>query len=118
MSDAALTVIEKHDHAVLVTLAVKNMDEQSTRAVQSDIERAALESPGLPFVIDLSSVKLLPSLTIGALVRMNRDFRTRGQRLMLAAVQPTVRQVLAIAKLDRLFEIHDDAAAALKAAAK
>ena len=35
------------------------------------------------------------------------------QRLMLAGLQPPVREALSITRLDRLFEIHDDVDSAL-----
>jgi anti-sigma B factor antagonist len=68
----------------------------------------------VPFVLDMTNVKYLPSLTLGAMVRLANAFRARNQRLILAAMQPTVRQVISITRLDRVFEIHDDVDSALK----
>ena len=70
----------------------------------------------MPFVLDMANVKYLPSLTLGAMVRLVSEFRARGQRLLLAAMQPTVRQVITITRLDRVFEIYDDVDSAVKAA--
>jgi anti-sigma B factor antagonist len=108
-------VIERHDDVVVIRLQVKDLDEAHTKAVHADVNAAAAESPALPFILDLSGVKFLPSITLGAMVRLGQTFRARNQRLLLAGLQPTIRQVLTITKLDRLFEIQDDVDAALRA---
>lgn len=115
MSAPPATEIERHDDLVIVHVQVKNLDEQNTRMVYSDVTAAAAQAPALPVVLDMVNVKFLPSLTLGAIVRMANEFRARGQRLVVAAMQPTVRQVISITRLDRVFEIHDDLESALKA---
>src|SRR5687767_7307215 len=109
------TVIERHDDVIVIRLQVKDLDEAHTKAVHADVNAAAEASPGLPVVLDLSSVKFLPSITLGAMVRLGQTFRARNQRLLLAGLQPGIRQVLTITKLDRMFEIQDDVDAALRA---
>ena len=109
------TVVERLDDVVVIRVQVRDLDEAHTKAVHADVNAAAAESPGLPFILDLSSVKFLPSITLGAMVRLGQSFRARNQRLLLTGLQPTIRQVLTITKLDRMFEIQDDVDAALRA---
>ena len=108
------TEIQRQDDVVVIRALVKELNEANTKALQAEVNAAAAESPALPFILDLASVKFLPSLTLGVMVRLGQSFRARNQRLLLVGLQPTVRQVLAITKLDRMFESHDDVAAALK----
>ena len=108
------TVVERQNDVVVIRVQVPNLDEGHTKAVHAAVNAAAGEFPGLPFILDLSPVKFLPSLTLGAMVRLGQSFRARNQRLVLVGLQPTIRQVLTITKLDRMFEIQDDVAAALK----
>ena len=109
------TVVERTDDVVVIRVQVKDLDEAHTKAVQAAVNAAAGDFPGLPFVLDLARVKFLPSLTLGAMVRLGQSFRARNQRLVLVGLQPTIRQVLTITKLDRMFEIQDDVPTALKA---
>ena len=109
------TLVERTDDVVVIRVQVKDLDEAHTKAVHAEVNAAAAESPALPFILDLSSVKFLPSLTLGAMVRLGQSFRARNQRLVLVGLQPTIRQVLTITKLDRMFEIQDDVPTALKA---
>lgn len=111
------TTIEQQDGVIIVHVQVKILDDANTKAVHADLAAAAAASPEMPAVLDLASVKLLPSLTLGMIVRMCNEFRARGQRLALAALQPAVRDVMMITRLDRVFEIHDDVPSAIKSVA-
>ena len=109
------TVVESQDDVVVIRVQVTDLSEAHTKAVQAEVNAAAAAFPALPFILDLARVKFLPSLTLGAMVRLGQSFRARNQRLLLVGLQPTIRQVLTITKLDRMFEIHDDVDAALRA---
>jgi anti-sigma B factor antagonist len=65
-------------------------------------------------VIDLSRVQILPSLGLGALVQISNKCKARGQPLKLAAVQPGIRKVFAITRLDRILDLVDSVEAALQ----
>jgi anti-anti-sigma factor len=115
MADTVATQIDKQDDVVIVRVLSRNLDENNTRMVHSEINEAVETSGGVPFILDLEMVKFLPSLTLGAMVRLANEFRSRGQRLILSSLQPTVRQVITITRLDRVFEIQDDIESALGA---
>jgi len=107
------TAIEEQDGVIVVRVQVGDLDENHIKAVQTELTAAAAAHKE-PFVVDLSKVKFIPSLTLGILVRMANEFRGRGQRLTLAALQPGVRQMLAITQLHRLFDIQENVDAAIK----
>jgi anti-anti-sigma factor len=113
MSETPATLIDRQPDVVVVHVQAKDLDENNIARVRADVSAAASEAPSVPFVIDLANVKFVPSLTLGILVRLNNEFKARGQRLILVSLQPTVRRVIAITRLDRLFEILDDVPAAL-----
>jgi anti-anti-sigma factor len=100
---------------VILRVQAKSLDEEHVKKLQTEVRAAGAQAGGLPVLIDLSLVRLLPSLTLGALVRMHSESRARQQRLVLCGMQPMVRQVMSITKLDRLLEVQDDLDAALKA---
>ncbi|MFI2712313.1 STAS domain-containing protein [Micromonospora sp. NPDC018662] len=63
-------------------------------------------------VVDLAGVGFMDSSGLGALVVMFKALREAGGRLVLAAVRPPVRSVLAVTSVDRAIRVHDDVAEA------
>lgn len=114
MSEPAVTIIERHAGGVVVRVQADSLDEPNMKAVRASVEAAARESPQLPVVIDMAKVQFMVSLSLGELVDLSQQFKGRGQRLVLTNLQPPVRQVIAITRLDKLFEIRDDPSSLLK----
>lgn len=59
-------------------------------------------------VVDLSGVEFLDSFGLGVLVGGLRRARLHGGRLVLAAPNDRVRQILEITSLDTAFQLADD----------
>ncbi len=107
MTNPKCVSIETRDNVLVVTAQCAEMDEDRTRVLQDEASTAAAAAPGQPVVLDLSRVTFVPSLSLAALVTLQRTCKTRGQRLVLAGVQQNVRGALAVTHLDRLFQIFD-----------
>src|SRR5262245_54575817 len=60
------------------------------------------------FVIDMSQVAFMDSASIGALMDFYRKTKNVGGRIHLAAIQPRIETLLAIAKAKSLFGIYAD----------
>ena len=60
------------------------------------------------FVIDLGKVSFMDSASIGCLMDFYRKTKAAGGRIHLAAVQPRIETLLAIAKAKTLFSIYKD----------
>lgn len=60
---------------------------------------------GVPAVVDLSAVRYLDSAFLSALVRLRR--RLPGCSITLVIETPSVRRVLELTEMHRLFEIVD-----------
>jgi len=58
------------------------------------------------FVIDMSKVSFMDSASIGCLMDFYRKTKTVGGRIHLAAVQPRIDTLLAIAKAKSLFGLY------------
>ena len=108
MSDPTATIVELHPSVVVARVQADRLDESNLKAVRSEVSAAGADSPHLPVALDLCNVSFLPSLSLGGLVQLAQIFKARGQRLVLANLQPSVRQTITITRLDRLFEIQDD----------
>ena len=72
----------------------------------------ALETSAF-LVVDLSEATFLDSSALGALVTLTNRARAMGGTLTLAAVPPRIMQTLSLVRLDKFFEVHDDAEYAL-----
>jgi anti-sigma B factor antagonist len=62
--------------------------------------------------VELSEVSYIDSSGIAALVEGFQSARGKGQRFALVAASASVRAVLELARLDRVFPMVDDAASA------
>ena len=99
--------------ALPVTIETRGPDEM--KAMSQLVDKAASAEPGITLVVlDLSPVRIVPSLALGLLVQVSQKCRARQQRLKLAGLQPQVRQIFSITRLDRLFEFVDSVEAALE----
>lgn len=60
------------------------------------------------FVMDLRKVSFMDSASIGCLMDFYRKTKAVGGRIHLAAVQPRIETLLAIAKAKTLFSMYDN----------
>ena len=106
--------VEKVGGAIVARPQVKLMDEATFNAMTRAIESAGGNDPAVTLVVlDLSGVTILPSLALGRLMLMGNACRERGQAIKLAALQPQIRRVFTVTKLDTMFEIVDSVEAAI-----
>jgi anti-anti-sigma factor len=107
MAELKTAEILTQEGFILARLQCAELDEPHARDMQEQITAASEQAAGLPVVLDLSPVRFVPSLSVGALVALLQKLKQRGQRLVLVGLQPPVRETLAICRLTKLFEIHD-----------
>jgi anti-sigma B factor antagonist len=70
---------------------------------------------GKQVIVDLARVTYIDSSGVANLVEALQAANRQRSKLRLAAVGAQVRRVLTLARLDKVFTIHDDLAAALSA---
>jgi len=99
-----ITIDEK---MILSILQCEQMDELHTQEMLDKVIAAARGAPSIPVILDMSGVKFVPSLSLGAMVTLLKTCKENKQRFILAGLQPTVRDVMTACRLDRLFEIYD-----------
>jgi anti-anti-sigma factor len=69
----------------------------------------------LRVALDLDAVPYVDSSAIGWLIQAQKQFRDNGGRLVLHSVQPHVRNILNLLKIEKVVPIADDLASAQKA---
>jgi anti-sigma B factor antagonist len=66
-------------------------------------------------LVDLSGVEYMDSSGVATLVEGLQLARTYGGHFMLAGLSPAIRDVFRFARLEKVFEIYEDVAAARRA---
>jgi anti-anti-sigma factor len=114
ISEPPVTTVEHQSRVVIIRSLVEKFNDDSMRRFHDDVRAAAGAHSQLPFVIDVSKVSFMPSLSLGLLVRLATEFRSRKQRFILTGLQPQVREVFVLTRLDRVFELQDDVSTAVR----
>lgn len=86
------------------------LTERLTRAEVASV-RASLEEVGARarLVLDLSRVQYIDSVGMGMLIEQLREHRSQGGDLKLAAVTPSVAMILELMRLERVFDVWQQA---------
>lgn len=79
-----------------------------------DLKKSFEKIQAARILINLSAVSYIDSSGLATLVELLKKVKTRGGSLMLTSLSDKVRSLFEITKLDRLFGIYPDDAAALK----
>jgi anti-sigma B factor antagonist len=101
--------VEQTDSALIARPQMKMMHDEAVKSLARSVDEAS-DAGGAPIplvVLDLSRVAIVPSIALGALVQMANKCRARQQKLSLVALQPQIRQVFTITRLDRVFQFFD-----------
>jgi len=80
------------------------------------INRALAARPRL-VIVDLSDAESVSTVMLGLLLKLRRGAVALGGEVRLVEVQPMVRRVLDICRLDKLFGVFSTAEAAMEASA-
>ncbi len=104
--------IRRTGAAVVVALAGDVTIEQSPRLHRSLIELC--DEPVQHLVVDFAAVPYIDSSGVGTLVDIYRRLKRTDGRMSLVALQPHVRSVFEITRLDRFFSIYSTEQEALQ----
>ena len=63
-------------------------------------------------LLDLSKTHFIDSAAIGWLISSHREFRSKGGMLAIHSIEPRVKRVLQILKVEQIFPLHADETAA------
>jgi anti-anti-sigma factor len=115
MPESPIVAVEELPGVVVIHILTDALDDEQSRRLQTEVRAAADANPAFACVVDFAQVSFLPSLSLAALVRLHSEFRSRQQRLIFAGLQPQLRDLFVMTRLDRLFELQEDVAAAVRA---
>jgi anti-sigma B factor antagonist len=107
--------IEQIGQVTVVSLTNRKLlVEESIQAVGEDLFRLVEQSGRTKLLLNFSNVEHMSSAVLGMLVRLNKKVLVSGGKLALCGIDPQIREVFEITKLDKVFSIHSDEQEALQ----
>ena len=100
-----------NNHGVTVVMVSGEMDTGNSTQLGEELDHLLAEG-SRKLVIDLGKVGFMNSSGLATLVRYYKLARSNCGDIALAALQPPVRQVFQLSRLDRVFDLQPDVAKA------
>jgi anti-sigma B factor antagonist len=113
-----LLAIERRGNAVVATIVRKScLDPGVVDGLRAEFELLAAQ-PVATVALDFARVEYLSPQTLEPLVRLNKVLKRRGVRLALCHLEPQLREVFRITRLDQFFSVRASVDEALAEAAE
>lgn len=93
------------DGVVARVTGCTGLTEQNVSAFGEWLQCATEEHSGKHLALDMSEIAYLTSVVLAKLITANARVRRTGGRLSLLNLQPDVREVFAVTRLDRIIDI-------------
>jgi anti-sigma B factor antagonist len=90
------------------------LDEANIQLIGEELTSLIDGSPKPKLLISFANVDHLSSAALGTLITVNNRIRNSGGQLRLADIDPQIYEVFVITKLNKLFDIRENSAEALK----
>lgn len=103
-------VIRFQDQRLLEEGQIAKLEQEVTAVIDKSEEDRV--------VFDFSAVQFMSSSMLGKLVALSKKLKGFKAKLKLAGLSDDIREVFKITRLEKVFDIEPDAAAAVKAFAK
>jgi len=103
---------EIQDGNLVLSVQEPRLDAHNSGKLK-DIILKLLESDGKRLIVDLSAVRFIDSSGLGALLSGYKNANLHRASLVLAGLQPRVRAMFELTRLNRVFEIYGDVDEAL-----
>jgi len=109
-----LTIQQEEGEIAHVGFIDKNILEEATIAQIGDEIAQMIDNATHPkILLNFDNVEHLSSAALGQLITINNKVKSKGGQLRLCRVDPQIDEVFAITRLNKLFQIYDEAAEAL-----
>jgi anti-sigma B factor antagonist len=104
---ADVTIVCSTDRKILIEQHIQLIAEQLLDLVKESGEKKLL--------LNFRNVEYMSSAVLGMLVTLNKKIQAAGGKLVLCNIDPQIREVFEITKLDKLFVIRGKEQEALQA---
>lgn len=110
--------MEFHGHdvhpGVLVLVADRQLDSYECAGALDDLQRA-IDAGAQALVVDCAGLGHVSTITVCTLITLHKRLAEHAGELRLAAIQPPLRRVLHMTKLDQVFRLFDSVEDAARA---
>jgi anti-sigma B factor antagonist len=103
----AVSVVEFADRKIL--------EELSIQEIGDELYRLAEQEPNIRLLLDFRNVDHLSSAALGMLITLNKRVKEHSGALKLADIHQQIFEVFKITRLNRVFDIYENADQALAA---
>ena len=86
----------------------KILDEQNIQIIGEQLFGLVDESGRKKLLLNFGNVEYMSSAALGKLITLNKKVQSSGGKLVLCNIDPQIREVFEITKLDKLFVIKGD----------
>jgi anti-sigma B factor antagonist len=104
----------KADVRVVVIDVVRLVDEGMIEQCKREIIELLDTTEESNLLIHFGRVTFMSSAALGMLIRVSKKCKEYDIALKLCNISPDIRQVFKITSMDKILEIHDDAAQAME----
>jgi len=113
-SQESRLVVEADGEVTRINFLDRNiLEEASIQQIGDEIGDLVSAAPNPKMLLNFDNVEHLSSAALGTLITVNNKIKEKGGQLRLANIDAQIMEVFTITKLDKLFQIHGDADAAL-----
>ena len=110
---ASFTTQAQSDVLLVQFETAAGLNDFRNNALRDALYELVQNRPEASFAVDLQKVDYLSSSGVAILVGLKRRMEARGGKIVFYHIQPIVRDLLAMTKLDRFFTIVEDEPQAL-----
>jgi anti-anti-sigma factor len=104
----------KGDVRLIAIDAVRFVDETAIDQCKREIVELLDKTQEGNVLLHFGRVNFMSSAALGMLVRVHKKCKEYDIALKLCNICPDIRQVFKITSMDKIFDIHDDAAGAME----
>lgn len=103
---------EHQPQVTILTPAIRRLDASVSAAFKEAIAREMGDKPRA-LIVDFSKVDFIDSSGLGTLVSLMKMMNGKGE-MVLCALNPGIKNMFTLTRMDRIFRISADRAAALQ----
>ena len=101
--------IDFRGQVIIATLEdEKILDDTQLQSLEGSFMPLIEQNNGIQLIIDFTKVKFLTSSVLGLLIRISKKIYESDGTLRLCSINPKIKEVFKITRLDKIFEIFSD----------
>lgn len=109
-------IIQDYAGVIVATIGRSSLlDARDIERIGRDLSDLAVEQAKRKLVLDFTNVRQLSSQSIGMLLNVNRLVKDNNGKMALCGVSEQIAKLFSLTKLDALFKVYKNDAAALSA---